>query len=270
MKNTAVVALSLSLALCAFCLGFDSHAKAQTAAAEPSRKPVVVELFTSEGCSTCPPADALLQKLQEQQPIAGADVIALEEHVDYWNSLGWTDPYSSAEYTQRQAAYAIALKNQEYTPQMVVDGRAQFIGSSERDAAMEIGKAARSVQTDVTIASSKTDPKGSQEFSVAVGKLVANTPGDVAEVWLAVTEDGLESSVNRGENSGQRLHHAATLRSLRKIGVADPNKTPSSFTGDPRLKLDSHWNAEKLRVVVFVQEKKSRVILGAASAKISH
>jgi hypothetical protein len=252
MKNTAVVALSLSLALCAFCLGFDSHAKAQTAAAEPSRKPVVVELFTSEGCSTCPPADALLQKLQEQQPIAGADVIALEEHVDYWNSLGWTDPYSSAEYTQRQAAYAIALKNQEYTPQMVVDGRAQFIGSSERDAAMEIAKAARSVQTDVTIASSKTDPKGSQEFSVAVG------------------EDGLESSVNRGENSGQRLHHAATLRSLRKIGVADPNKTPSSFTGDPRLKLDSHWNAEKLRVVVFVQEKKSRVILGAASAKISH
>jgi|SRR5271156_356851 hypothetical protein len=270
MKNIAIVALSMSFGFCALYLASGSHVRAQTAAAEPSRKPVVVELFTSEGCSTCPPADALLQKLQEEQPIAGADVIALEEHVDYWNRLGWNDPYSSAEYTQRQAAYALALKNQEYTPQMVVDGRTQFIGNSERDAAFEIEKAARSVQTDVTIASSKTDPKGSQDFSISVGKLAGNTPGDVAEVWLAVTEDGLESSVNRGENSGQVLHHAATLRSLHKIGVADPNKTPSSFTSDPRVKFDSHWHSDKLHVVVFVQEKRSRVILGAASTKISH
>jgi hypothetical protein len=270
MKNFPAVALSLSLALCTFCPAFDSHVRAQTPAAESARKPVVVELFTSEGCNTCPPADALLQKLQEQQPIAGADVIALEEHVDYWNHLGWSDPYSSAEYTQRQAAYSIAFKNQEYTPQMVVDGRTQFLGSSERDAALEIEKAARGAETDVSIASENADAKGSRQFTVSVGKLAGNAPGDVAEVWLAVTEDGLQSSVNRGENSGQVLHHAATLRSLRKIGVADPNKAPSSFTNDARVKFDSHWNSGNLRVVVFVQEKKSRVILGAASMKISH
>src|SRR5271168_2907304 len=105
MKKVPSVVLTLFLAICAFCAAFDSSTKAQAPAAESPRKPVIVELFTSEGCSTCPPADALLQKLEEQQPIAGADVVALEEHVTYWNQLGWTDPYSSLEWTQRQVAY---------------------------------------------------------------------------------------------------------------------------------------------------------------------
>jgi hypothetical protein len=101
-----------------------------------------------------------------------------------------------------------------------------------------------------------------------VGKLARNAVGDVAEVWLAVTEDGLQSSVSLGENAGHVLHHTATLRSLHKIGVADANGMSMSFAGDPVVKFNSHWNSQNLRVMVFVQEKKSREILGAASTRI--
>jgi hypothetical protein len=246
-----------------------SPGKARAQETNPDRKPVIVELFTSEGCSSCPPADVLLQKLQDEQPLADAQVIALEEHVDYWNHDGWNDPYSSAEWTQRQLAYSDLFKAQAYTPQMVVDGQVQIVGSNTQDAALAIVNAVKRPETEVAVTREKLDAKGSQQLTVSIGKLTGNTPSDVAEVWLAVTEDGLESSVNRGENSGRVLHHAATLRSLHKIGVADPNKSPASFAGDPRVKFDSHWNAKNLRVVVFIQEKKSRKILGANSMKIA-
>ena len=249
------------------CSAFAS-AQAQTSAGEPGRAPVVVELFTSEGCSSCPPADALLQKLAAQQPVAAAEIIALEEHVDYWNHDGWVDPFSSAEWTQRQTVYTTLSKKDAYTPELVVDGQSQFLGSDEQAAELEIEKAAHGVKTEVSIASGKPEGKGSQHFAVSVGKLAGNKAGDVAEVWLAVTEDGLHSSVSLGENAGHVLHHVATLRSLRKIGAADANGASMSFTGDTLVKLNSHWDPANLHVTVFVQEKKSRVILGAASTKI--
>jgi hypothetical protein len=152
---------------------------------------------------------------------------------------------------------------------MIVDGQSQFVGSNGRQALAEIEKAAHRVQTDVAINSEKADAHGAQRFTVSVGKLAGNTPGDVAEIWLAVTEDGLQSTVDRGENAGHVLHHTATLRSLHKIGTADVNAPSVSFKGDSRLKLESRWKPENLHVVVFVQEKKSRKILGAASAKSS-
>ena len=108
---------------------------AQEPTAHPARTPVVVELFTSEGCSSCPPADQLLTKLEAEQPVENAEIIALEQHVDYWDNGSWTDPFSSNSATTRQYDYARALGNgNAYTPQMVVDGRAQFVGSSERQA----------------------------------------------------------------------------------------------------------------------------------------
>jgi hypothetical protein len=269
MKHYPATEAKLFLAFCIFSLGFVAQIAAQSSPPETARKTVVVELFTSEGCSTCPPADALLQKLQEQQLIAGAEVIALEEHVDYWNHLGWSDPYSSAEWTQRQIAYSAFFKTQVYTPQMVVEGEKQFIGNSEQDAALAIQNAAHRAETNVAIDFGGVEAKGERQFTVSVGELAGNARGDVAEVWLAVTEDGLQSSVIRGENSGHLLHHAATLRSLHKIGVADPNKAVAAFTGQPRVKFDSHWNTDNLRVVVFVQERKSREILGAASLRVS-
>lgn len=256
--------LSLSLVLLMAGSAFTAKAKAQ-ASPDAGRKPVIVELFTSEGCSSCPPADVLLQKLQAQQPVAGAEIIALEEHVDYWNHDGWVDPFSSPEWTHRQEEYTALFKKDAYTPELVVDGQSQFVGNDEREAQLEIEKAARAVKTEVAIASGKSEGKGSQRFTVSVGKLTGNKAGDVAEVWLAVTEDGLHSSVSLGENAGHVLNHVATLRSLRKIGVAEANGT---FTGDVLVKFNSHWAADNLHVTVFVQQKKSREILGAASTKI--
>ncbi len=261
-------ALRLSLALFVVGSAFASRAKAQTSAPEAGRKPVVVELFTSEGCSSCPPADALLQKLEAQQPVAEAQIIALEEHVDYWNHDGWIDPFSSPDWTQRQQAYVALFKKDPYTPELVVNGHSQFVGNDAREAEFEIEKAAAGVKTEVAITSGKPAAKGSQHFTVSVGKLAGNKAGDVAEIWLAVTEDGLHSPVSRGENAGHVLNHVATLRSLRKIGAADANGASASFTGDTLVKFNSHWAPENLHVTVFVQEKKSREILGAASTRI--
>jgi hypothetical protein len=264
MRDFPTAALWLSLVLLAEC-GFAREANAQNSG-EGGRRAVVVELFTSEGCSSCPPADALLRKLQEQ-PIAGAEIIALEEHVDYWNHDGWVDPYSSPDWTERQQTYVTLAKRDAYTPELVVDGRSQFVGNQGRQAQVEIEKAAHREKTEVAITAATPDAKGSPRFHVSVGKLEGNTRGDVAEVWLAVTEDGLRSSVSRGENAGHVLQHVATLRSLRKIGVADGSGV-SAFNGDPIVKFDSHWNAENLHVAVFVQRKKSREIMGAAAVKI--
>jgi hypothetical protein len=268
MRHSSVAAVRVSFALLVLCSPFAANTKAQTSALDAGRKPVVVELFTSEGCSSCPPADALLQQLQQQQPVAGAEIIALEEHVDYWNHDGWIDPYSSSEWTERQQSYAALFKNDPYTPELVVNGRSQFVGNNARKAEFEIGKAAGGLGTEVKITSGNSEAKGSQRFTVSVGKLARSPGGDVAEVWLAVTEDGLQSSVSLGENAGHVLHHIATLRSLHKIGVADPNGASVSFAGDPVVKFNSHWNPQNLHVTVFVQEKKNREILGAASTRI--
>ena len=266
MKTFLDAVLSLFFGLFLICFAFAAKPKAQISSLETGRKAVVVELFTSEGCSSCPPADALLQRLQEQQPVSGAEVIALEEHVDYWNHDGWSDPFSSPEWTRRQLEYGTKFKNDAYTPQMVVDGRTQFVGSSGRGAELEIANAARAEKTSVAITSAKVDATRSQRFTVSVGKLTGNADGDPAEVWLAVAEDGLHSSVSAGENAGRVLRHISTLRSLRKIGVAGAG--PVSFTGNPVIEFKSHWDPAKLRVLVFVQKKKSREILGAASTSI--
>jgi hypothetical protein len=268
MRHFSAAAVTLSFALLVVYSPFTAKTKAQTSAADAGRKPVVVELFTSEGCSSCPPADALLQQLQQQQPVAGVEIIALEEHVDYWNHDGWIDPYSSPEWTERQQEYVAVFKKDPYTPELVVNGHSQFGGNNARKAEFEIEKAAGGLKTEVVITPGNPEAKGSQRFTVSVGKLARTAAGDVAEVWLAVTEDGLQSSVSQGENSGHVLHHIATLRSLHNIGVADANGASVSFAGDPMVKFNSHWNPQNLHVMVFVQEKKSREILGAASTKI--
>lgn len=270
MRHLLKLAISLSVAVCIVGSTPLARSQSQTSSAPANgRKPVLVELFTSEGCSSCPPADALLQELVAQQPVPGAEIIALEEHVDYWNHDGWVDPYSSTEWTVRQQDYVSLIKKDVYTPEMVVDGESQFLGSDPRQAGLEIEKAAHGTGTEVTITPTGADAKGSPRFNISVGKLEGSTAGDNAEVWLAVTEDGLRSSVSRGENAGHVLTHVATLRSLRKIGVANANATPASFTSSTEVKLNSHWNHENLHVTVFVQKKKTRQVLGAASVKIS-
>jgi hypothetical protein len=230
--------------------------------------PVIVELFTSEGCSSCPPADALLAKLEERQPVANAQVIALEEHVDYWNNLGWMDPFSAKDWTARQEEYAASLGNRNvYTPQMVINGQTEFVGSREQQARQAVEQAAAGMRADVSLTARLREEKGPAEFAVSVGKLAGSQAGDAPEVWLAITEAGLHSNVTRGENAGEDLHHASVLRVLRKMGVADPGKE-ISFSSGLRLRLDPAWNLRNLHAVAFVQDKRSRQILGAAAAQI--
>jgi hypothetical protein len=245
------------------------HARASAKIPETVRTPVVVELFTSEGCSSCPPADALLARLAEEQLGGNVQLIALEEHVDYWNDLGWADPFSSRDWTSRQYVYSGALGNgNPYTPQMVVDGTVEFVGSHTQKARHAILEAAGKLKVPVSVAQGNPSGTGKGNFSVRVGKLQGTTRGDAAEVWLAVTETGLHSAVTRGENAGEDLHHAAVARSMRKIGEAKGDGE-TSFAGDANVPLQKEWKRENLRAVVFVQEKKSRRILGAAEMRIA-
>jgi hypothetical protein len=255
----------------AWRVGMTGDVAAQEAASPGARVPVVVELFTSEGCSSCPPADALLLKLQEQQPVGNAEIIALEEHVDYWDDGGWVDPFSSAAATQRQTAYAIAMGNgNTYTPQMIVDGQTEFVGSREGAARGAIGAAAKRTKVEVTITPGERAVEGTAAIGIKVGGLSASDPHRSPEVWLAITESGLHSNVSGGENSGEDLHHAAVVRQLSKIGTAKAGSAPGadSFSAEERVKLKDGWKRENLRAVVFVQDAGTKKILGAASARL--
>src|ERR1700682_3394459 len=253
---------ALAFILAATCQSGSPQQAGNAASGTGVRVPVVLELFTSEGCSHCPPADGLLAKLEENQPIAGAEIIALEEHVDYWDHQGWIDPFSSGQWTQRQQAYAFGFGDHGiYTPELVVNGRSGFVGSHERDAHRAIAGAVAEARTDISVSLPKPEKNDRQHLKVVVGKLQGAQQGDIAEVWLAITETALHSAVTGGENSGHDLRHAAVARWLHKAGTADRDAAPS-FPGESDLKLDSAWKRPNLRVVAFVQEKRSRHILG--------
>ena len=219
------------------------------------RTPVIVELFTSEGCSSCPPADALLSQLTKNQPIAGADVIALGEHVDYWDHGGWADRFSSRRFTTRQNDYASAFrKDTVYTPQMIVDGQAQFVGSDEDAARAAIAQAAHQPKARISLT------RTGDTLSVRVDHLPVSAKSDPAEVVLAITEGGLSSSVGGGENSGRRLGHSAVGRQLTPLGTV----SGGAFSAAPSVRIASGWRRGNLSAVVFVQERGSRRIVGAA------
>ena len=228
--------------------------------------PVMVELFTSEVCSSCPPADVLLSKL-DQQPINGVDIIVLSEHVDYWNSLGWQDPFSSADFSQRQTVYGDAFRNGSvYTPQMVVDGQQQFVGSDEKRAHAAVIKAAKEARAKVELQmTSSKEPAA--KLSINITNLPQVTANDTAEVLLAITESNLLSNVARGENAGRSLTHTAVVRQLQTVGEVAAGS--NSFTADATLPFNTAWRKENLRIVVFIQERRTRRVLGAASLKVS-
>jgi hypothetical protein len=266
----AVILIGLS-ALVAAALIAPIHAQStKSGAARQAAAPVVVELFTSEGCSSCPPADALLLKMETTQPFPGVQIIAIEEHVDYWDRQGWVDPFSSIEWTDRQQVYATAFRQAgPYTPQMVVNGRSQFVGSRADEAVKAVQASGEIPSVPVTLVAAPAANANEPRFTVSVGKLPQPSAGDSAEIWLAVTERGLSSQVARGENAGRNLSHASVLRSMRRVGNADGHADGTSFHGDVSLKLKSGWKRDNLFAVVFVQEKKSRRILGAASLKLA-
>jgi hypothetical protein len=269
MKAFFAAAVILGVSVLATVESMRSRVQSAPATGGATRMPVVVELFTSEGCSSCPPADALLAGLALQQPIENVEIIALEEHVDYWNELGWVDPFSSRGWSARQYQYAEVLGNgNAYTPQMVVDGHAELVGSQGRKARQTIADSARMEKTQVTLGHANAGKPGEERLSVKIGQLPAATQHDTAEVWLVITETGLHSLVKRGENAGEDLHHAAIVRSIQKIGEAKAGEE-TSFMGEVNAAVQGEWKRENLKAVVFVQEKKGRRILGAAELPVA-
>jgi hypothetical protein len=223
--------------------------------------PVVVELFTSEGCSDCPAADALLDKLLTTQPIDGASIVALGQHVDYWDRLGWRDRFSSAAFTDRQRVYGAHFNTESiYTPQMVVDGGAEFVGSDAAAARRAIAKAAAALHGLVRIVA---EPPSGSHLSVAMSTSdLPKIGGDHADMVIAVTEDGLKTDVKRGENHGRTLTHAAVVRQMITIGEAS---TGAVSTAHGEITLDADWQRDRLKIVAFVQERRGRRILASAA-----
>jgi hypothetical protein len=222
--------------------------------------PVLVELFTSEGCSSCPPADALLARMDTSQPLPGAQLIVLSEHVDYWNHDGWKDPYSSAFFTERQGAYVHALGLSEpYTPQIIIDGAAELKGNDPQVNQI-FQKAAAVPKVAVRIGAI------SVEATVLRARIEAdgNSGEHNADIYVAAALDHVESQVLHGENSGKRLSHVAVVQSLKKIGKLEKGK---SFSQEFQLKLKAGTDPANVRLIAFVQESGPGRVLGAALQK---
>lgn len=220
------------------------------AVAEP-RPPVLVELFTSEGCSSCPPADAALAALARDGGFQHAEVIPLELHVDYWNHLGWADPFSAPEFTARQEEYARILRGDGlYTPQMVVDGWVSGVASpSGLRRGVEKAAARGKARLEVQVSSARP----------GLEVTVRPPPGLSGRLRVALSEDRLSSKVERGENRGLTLAHAPVARLLIDDGpVAGEHRV--------RLGLSPAWRREQLRVVVFVQDAGGRVVAVGTAA----
>jgi hypothetical protein len=223
--------------------------------------PVLVELFTSEGCSSCPPADALLQTWDTSPPIAGAQVIVLSEHVDYWDHDGWKDPNSSAALTERQAAYVRALKlKTPYTPQLIVDGTSEMRANDLQEPDKVFHEAAAAPKIPVRIGEVSVDPGNPAVLRTRI-EADGNSGKHNADIFVAVALDRVESQVLRGENGGRRLTHVAVVLQLTKIGKLPKGKT---FDETVQLKLKPGTDPKNVRIVAFVQEPGPGRLLGAA------
>ena len=238
------------------------------AATEPdgTRRPVVVELFTSEGCSSCPPADALLQKFDRDQPIPGALVIVLSEHVDYWDRLGWKDPFSSPVYSRRQQAYGRRFHlDSVYTPQVVIDGTSEAVGSDARQISAAIRQSLKADKLQVRISSVFNNSRGVPSVHVQVDASEKSEARGDARIMIALAENAAVSRVLRGENSGRKLDHVAVVRSLIDLGPSDPS---GAFSADVPLTGElEQWSGK--RIVAFIQGQQFGRIQGAAFRLLS-
>ena len=238
-------------------------------AAAPGPPPTVVvaELFTSEGCSSCPPADTLMRQLADAPPIDGTHLIALEEHVDYWDRLGWRDPFSSAQFTNRQTEYneRVFRSDAIYTPQLVVDGARECVGSDRSAIRAIVADSVRRPHAAVSVQSVAVASHLAVTVSVDVPAAVERR--GVADVFVVVAERNLVSVVRRGENGGRTLAHGAVARLLAPIG--ELSKHDRVFAGTANVEVVRNWNVGNLQIVGVIQERDSRRIIGAAASEIS-
>lgn len=230
-------------------------------AVQPPRVPVLVELYTSEGCSSCPPADALLSSLVRDQPIAGIEVIPIGLHVDYFNDLGWKDSFSSAAFTARQRSYSTVFGDENmYTPQMVVDGEVGIPGIETDTIRLAIGQAADKPHLALRVSARESGGKA----QLTIDCPAAPPDTEKIQVMAAITEDGLSSVVTRGENHGRTLHHVAVARRVQSLTVLGARAAIQTS----QMSIEKGWGKE-LKAVVWLQGTKSRQVYGAASAAIA-
>ena len=259
-----VLIRSLTIAMLAAALSPTLLSQANAAAATSASSPaVLVELFTSEGCSDCPPADELLRQVNERKTPNGQLIIGISEHVSYWNGLGWKDPFSAELYTSRQNDYGTHFGlDSVYTPQMVVNGREQFVGSDSR--ALQAALLAESQRKQITL---RIDSGQIRDHSLTFTYSAADLPAKVALQLVAVLVDDMDqSSVLRGENSGRRLTHVAVARAFAPLGalreVGQHTTTlplPASFFSGPG---GGH------HLVLFAQQGSGGPVVGSDSKPI--
>lgn len=218
--------------------------------------PVLVELFTSEGCSDCPPADALLARLDATQFVPGAFAIVLSEHVTYWNHLGWRDPFSLEEMDARQQEYSAHFQiNSVYTPQMVVDGAEQFVGSNRDALARAIQRSAAIEKIPLEI----VEPR--LQNNKAIFALRSESAKNV-RWYAAIAADATRSEVARGENAGRTLHHTAVVRVLQQL---KRKSDAQEFNLPVDVVATSNAN---IRLVVFAVDDHTGKVIAAAQSNI--
>ena len=233
---------------------------------EPSstRRPVLVELFTSEGCSSCPPADVLLARLDQLQPVPDAHVIVLSEHVTYWDHDGWRDPYSLDSVTDRQKWYGDKFGLSDvYTPQAVVDGTVQVLGSDGKKLLQAISSAADQPKELLSISGATWNGDG---VNFALHEEGAATFNGKTALDAALAEDVTQTKVKSGENAGRTLRNVAVVREIKDLGPgADGDR-------ELTLRLPRDVNGDfsgPMRLVVFLTDKRTGRVLGAAEQTIS-
>ncbi len=207
---------------------------------------VLVELFTSEGCSSCPPADALLRELNGTSTSSGQLIVGISEHVTYWNNLGWTDPFSASVYTDRQNSYGSRFHlDSVYTPQMVVNGEQQVLGNDRNAVLHAVRETDHPGQLAVHILSTAVDGNS----LVVTYAIHGSAPGHSADLFAVLTDDVAHSSVLRGENSGHHLAHVSVARGITRIALVKDAATENTA----RLPLDDGPHSSAGHLVLFVQ-----------------
>jgi len=241
-KRVAPVAILFLLLSSAFSCA-DSSSQKNTTTNNTGNGFAVVELFTSEGCSSCPPADNAVAKLLKEYN----NVYVLGYHVDYWDNLGWKDAFSNADYTKRQKNYARTLKSGIYTPQVIVNGEAQFVGSDENKLHAAINKDLKdNAQQDLSIIATQNDNTIKVSYQT-------NSSDNLN---IALVQLNAETKVQRGENQGATLHHVNIVRSFQTIAL-------KNNTGKVSLHLPAGLSEKDCEVIAFTQDANMRVTSAA-------
>jgi hypothetical protein len=257
MRSTVFSMVSRASVVLLFAWCSLAQTTANPAPPDGAKPGILVELFTSEGCSSCPPADELLRQLDAQSGKMPSQIVVLSEHVDYWDGTGWRDRFSSRDYTDRQDEYARRFHiDGPYTPQMVVDGATQFTGNDVGRLQNALKEAASHAKSTLRITAEEVNPA---EILVNLDAGPLPTGRKHADLFIALADNQDQTHVGGGENSGKSLQHVAVLRSLQKVGSIGAEGAQKQV----KLRVPKSEAPGNLRLIAFVQESGNGPVLGA-------